>query len=95
VSLYLVVLILGTQRREYELSKLLEHLALELAFLSEQKMAKVIQLLEESRRDNPLVPDRIDQEAEPMAQPADPESVLEAIKETRTAAEQFIRREEG
>jgi len=44
---------------------------LELAILSEQKTAKVIQLLEESRRDNPLIRDRVDQEAEAMAQPAD------------------------
>ena len=44
--------------------------------MSEQKTAKVIQLLEESRRDNPLIRDRVDQEAEAMAQPADPQSVL-------------------
>jgi uncharacterized membrane protein len=82
VSLYLVVLILATQRREYELAKTLEQLTLELAMLSEQKLAKVIELLEESRRDNPLVRNRVDEEAEAMAQPADPQSVLEAIKET-------------
>jgi uncharacterized membrane protein len=57
--------------------------------LSEQKTAKVIQLLEESRRDNPLIRDRVDQEAEVMAQPADPQSVLEAIKETHAEAEQI------
>jgi hypothetical protein len=49
----------------------------------EQKTAKVTQLLEESRRDNPLIRDRLDREAETMAQPADPKSVLDAIKETR------------
>ena len=52
-------------------------------------IAKVIQLLEESRRDNPLIRDRVDQEAEAMAQPADPQSVLEAIKETHAEAEQI------
>jgi len=82
LSLYFVVLILVTQRREYELAVTLEQLTLELAILSEQKLAKVIELLEESRRDNPLVRDRVDKEAEAMAQPADPQSVLEAIKET-------------
>ena len=43
-SLYLVVLILATQRREYQLAQLREQLTLELAILSEQKTAKVIQL---------------------------------------------------
>jgi uncharacterized membrane protein len=89
VSLYVVVLILATQRREYQLAQRREQLTLELAILSEQKMAKVIQLLEESRRDNPLIRNRVDQEAEAMAQPADPQSVLDAIKETHAEAEQI------
>ena len=62
---------------------------MELAILSEQETAKVIQLLEESRRDNPLIRDRVDQEAEAIAQLADPQSVLDAIKETHAAAEQI------
>jgi uncharacterized membrane protein len=88
-SLYVVGLILATQRRENQLAQLREQLNLELAILSEQKTAKVMQLLEESRRDNPLIHDRVDQEAEAMAQPADPQSVLEAIKETHAEAEQI------
>jgi uncharacterized membrane protein len=59
---------------------------LELAILSEQKTAKVIQLLEEVRRDSPHIHDRVDQEAEAMARPADPQSVLDSIKETHTDA---------
>ena len=34
--------------------------------------------------------DRVDQEAEAMAQPADPQSVLQAIKEIHAEAEQII-----
>jgi hypothetical protein len=71
-----------------DLLDLREQLTLELAILSEQKTAKVIQLLEESRRDNPLIRNRVDQEAEAMAQPADPRSVLDAIKEIHDEAEQ-------
>jgi hypothetical protein len=37
-----------------------EHLILELALLGEQKTAKVIELLEEFRRDNPLIRNRIE-----------------------------------
>jgi uncharacterized membrane protein len=89
VSLYSVVVILATQRRENQPAQLREQLTFELAILSEQKTAKVIQLLEESRRDNPLIRDRLDQEAEAMAQPADPKSVLDAIRETHAEAEQI------
>jgi len=89
VSLYMVILILATQQREYQLAQLREQLTLELAILSEQKTAKVIQLLEESRRDNPLIRNRVDQEAEAMAQPADPQSVLDTIKEIHDEAEQI------
>jgi uncharacterized membrane protein len=39
VSLYMVILILATQQREYQLAKLREQLTLELAILSEQKDA--------------------------------------------------------
>jgi uncharacterized membrane protein len=95
ISLYIVVLILATQRREYQLAQLREQLTLELAVLNEQKTAKVIQLLEESRRDNPLIRDRIDQEADAMAQPADPQSVLHGIKETHAEAEQIGGSAEG
>jgi len=87
VSLYMVVLILATQRREDLLAQHRELLLLELAILSEQKTAKVIQLLEETRRDNPLIHNRVDQEAEAMAQPADPQSVLAAIKENTATTE--------
>jgi uncharacterized membrane protein len=86
ISLYMVVLILGTQRHADSLAQHREMLTLELTILSEQKTAKVIQLLEEFRRDNPLIHDRVDQEAEVMAQPADPQSVLDAIKETHAVA---------
>ena len=78
----MVVLILGTQRHADLLAQHREMLTLELTILSEQKTAKVIQLLEEVRRDNPHIRDRVDQEAAVMAQPADPQSVLDAIKET-------------
>jgi uncharacterized membrane protein len=80
-SLYMVVLILISQQREDQLAHHREMLILELAILSEQKIAKVIQLLEESRRDNPNIRNRLDAEAETMGQAADTQSVLNAITE--------------
>ncbi len=85
-ALYVMVIILTTQRRDDQLSQLREQLTLELAILSEQKSAKTIELLEELRRDTPTVRDRPDLEAEAMARPADPQSVLEAIQDTQAEA---------
>ena len=87
-SLYLVVLILTTQRRDDRLTQRRELLNLELAILSEQKTAKAVALLEELRRDSPAVRDRIDKQAEVMARPADPQSVIDAIHETRSEGAQ-------
>jgi uncharacterized membrane protein len=86
LALYITVLILSTQRRENELSELREQLNLELVITNEQKTAKVIQLLEELRRDMPQVLNRVDPEAAAMALPANPEVLLEAIKETQEIA---------
>src|SRR5580692_6250042 len=62
-ALFMTVFILITQRREDELSELREQLTLQLAMLSEQKSAKLIELLEELRRDLPNVHNRLDAEA--------------------------------
>ena len=60
---------------------------MELAILGEQKTAKVIELLEEMRRDNPNLRNRVDHEAAAMAIPADPQTVFEAIKSSHAEAE--------
>ena len=85
VALFITVLILITQRRENELAEHREQLTLELAILSEKKSAKIIELLEELRRDMPTVRQRDDAEAAEMARPADPQAVLQAITETHEA----------
>jgi hypothetical protein len=48
----------------------------------------VIELLEEFRRDSPLIHNRVDRQADSMAQPADPQQMLDAIKEIRAEATQ-------
>ena len=82
-ALYITVLILITQRHENELTEHREQLTLELAILGEQKNAKIIQLIEELRRDSPTIKNRKDAEAEALSIPADPQAVLDAIKETQ------------
>jgi uncharacterized membrane protein len=80
-GVYMTVVILITQRHENELAERREQLTLELALLGEQKMAKLISLVEELRRDIPTVRDRHDAEAEALAVPADTQQVLDAIKQ--------------
>ena len=83
-SFYTVLLILVTQRRDDKLALHREQLILELVISSEQKTAKVIRLLEEFRRDDPSIDDRVDPEADGMAQQADPSTVLDKITEANT-----------
>jgi uncharacterized membrane protein len=88
-AVYMAALILITQRREDELARHRDQLTLELAILGERKSAKIIELLEEMRRDNPLVEDRVDDDAAAMAKPTDPSAVLNAIEEIhRTVVEE-------
>jgi uncharacterized membrane protein len=80
LSLLIVTLVLAAQKHEDTLNARREILTLELALLSERKIAKVIELLEELRRDSPHIADRVDPQAEQMAQPADAQSVLAAAE---------------
>ena len=63
-----------------------EQLTLELAIPGEQKTAKVIELLEAPRRDDPHLRVRADPEAAAMARPADPSSVIAAIDASHARA---------
>ncbi len=85
LALCVTVLILTTQRREDQLAGYREQLTLELAILSEQKSAKIVALLEEMRRDSPTLKNRVDEEAAAMAVAADPQAVLDAIKDSEDA----------
>ena len=85
-SLLITVLILITQRRENELSEARDQLTLELAMLNDQKSAKIIAMIEESRRDNPLMPNRPDEQARQLSERADHGAAMEAIRSTTAEA---------
>lgn len=76
VSLSIALLILSTQRHQDDLAEKRARLTLQLAALSERKIAKIIDLLEEQRRDNPMLPTRPDLTAEEMSVPADPSAEI-------------------
>ncbi len=80
------LLILATQRRADALAAHREQLILQLAFVSEQKTAKIVALLEELRRDSPQLRDRVDHVADEMTESVDPRAVSEACA-TRSMAD--------
>jgi len=73
--------VLVRQTRQENFAEQRAQLMLQLNLLSEQKIAKMIALLEELRADMPNVIDRHDPEAEVMQEAADPRAVLEALQE--------------
>jgi uncharacterized membrane protein len=79
-ALYLTAMILIAQRHDDELATRRDQLTLEIAILSERKTAKVIALLEAFRRNDWRQSDERDKVAEALAEPLDPQAVLDAIK---------------
>ena len=82
LAFFFAILILATQRRADTLAGHREQLILQLAFVSEQKTAKIIGLLEELRRDSPQLPDRVDRVAEQMTETVNPRAVSDALRDT-------------
>ena len=83
VAVVVALLILSTQQHGEELAQRRAELTLQLAILAERKVAKVIELLEAQRAENPLLISRQDPEAEQMAQAADAGEALERIDAAR------------
>ena len=80
-AVYMTIIILIVQRRTQKLGEHREQLMLQLALLSDQKSAKLIALIEELRRDDPLIRNRSDFQAEEFTKTVSPETVMEAIRE--------------
>jgi uncharacterized membrane protein len=78
-ALFMTALILATQRRADEFAEARERLMLELALLAEKRTAKLIELLERLRRDDPQIDNFHDPEARDMAHPIDPRRLFEAV----------------
>ena len=74
--------VLATQNREKRHGEQRAYLELQINLLAEQKTAKIIELLEELRRDMPTVRDRVDHEANAMQMPVDTAVVMNALEET-------------
>jgi uncharacterized membrane protein len=80
-ALLTATVVLTKQNRLAILAEQRAHLDLKLALLTEQKAAKMIDLLEELRRDLPNVRNRHDPGADSLQQPMSPALVLAALDE--------------
>ncbi len=83
-SFFIAVLILITQNRQSRVAHRRAEITLQMAVVTEQKVAKIIDLLEQMRRDDPHLPNREDRAAESMARATD---VREAAEELKKAQE--------
>lgn len=89
-ALLTATVVLIKQNRLAKLEERRAHLELQVNLLTEQKVTKLINLIEELRHDLPNVKDRHDPEAMALQQPTDPEQVLAALDERREPAEPLL-----
>jgi uncharacterized membrane protein len=85
-ALLTTTVVLISQRRDEKLDSQRAHLDLQVNLLTEQKVTKLILLLEELRRDLPMVVDRHDPEAAAMQRRTDTTQMLSAIEEVAAAS---------
>ena len=81
-ALLTTLMVLTTQNRHLHLAEQRAHLDLQVNLLAEQKVAKLIGLIEELRRDLPDVVDRRDPVAEQMQEPVYTAAMASAIEQT-------------
>ena len=79
-ALLMTTMVLITANRQTRHAEERSHLDLQVNLLAERKVAKLIALVEELRRDLPMVRDRIDREADSMQKAVDPEAMLAALE---------------
>jgi uncharacterized membrane protein len=89
-ALLTATVVLTKQNRAARLAEQRAHLDLKVTLLTEQKTAKLIDLLEELRRDLPNVKNRDDPEAAALQKSMNPDQVLAALDE-RSEPEQRLK----
>jgi uncharacterized membrane protein len=82
VALLTATVVLIAQRRQTKVSEERAHLALQINLVTEQKVTKLIHLIEELRRDLPMVRNREDPHAAALEQRTDTAQVVSALKNT-------------
>lgn len=85
-ALLMTVMVLTTQNRQAKHAEQRAHIDLQVNLLAEQKVAKLIALVEELRHDLPNVRDRKDSLADTMASAVEPDAVVSMLEESADPA---------
>ncbi len=85
-SLAIAILILVTENHQGMIAERRAAVTLQIALVSEQKIAKVIELLERLRRDDPSVPNHRDEQATRMAEATNLRVALNDMDQAREEA---------
>jgi uncharacterized membrane protein len=80
IALFMTTIVLIAQNRQTKVEQQHTHLGLQVNILTEQKVTKLIDLIEELRRDLPMVRNRLDPQAEVLRAVTDTAEVLSAIQ---------------
>jgi uncharacterized membrane protein len=87
IALITTTIVLIAQNRQTKLEQQHAHLDLQINLLTEQKVTKLMLLLEELRRDLPMVKDRHDPHAAVLQEAADTAQVFSALEEVGLTTE--------
>jgi uncharacterized membrane protein len=82
-ALLLTVAVLIRQSRMLKIAEHRAHLDLQINMLTEQKVTKTLQLVDELRRELTRMRPRVDAEVSDLTKPADAHAILNAIKTTK------------
>jgi uncharacterized membrane protein len=83
IALLLTVAVLIRQNRMSQVAEHRAHLDLQINLLTEQKVTKILQIIDELRRDLTALRGRPDAEVTEMTKPADTHALMHAIKENQ------------
>lgn len=83
-ALLLTVAVLIRQNRMAQVAEHRSHLDLQINLLTEQKVTKILQIIDELRRDLTALRGRPDAEVTEMTKPADAHALMHAIKQKQT-----------
>ena len=83
-ALLLTVAVLIRQNRMAQVAEHRSHLDLQINLLSEQKVTKILQMVDELQRELTALRGRPDSEVAEMTKPADAHAMMHAIKKTQT-----------
>jgi uncharacterized membrane protein len=86
------IVVLVSQNRQGAMSRRRSLLSLHVTLLVEHKVAKLISLVEELRRDMPAVHDRNDPEAAAMTRTVDPQAVMDKLEQATAEAAAVARK---